>query len=268
MAERRSLPAIQAASISAHDMDYAAKTKISPQSKFGGGRKTLQAMTPNTNAVIPVEAFENWRSQFATSNSSVRGGFAAANEWRSVWRRAGLGIWASSRAPECALREQNAGSDRMLIMQKRKIEAQTPLITDAVDGLIYVIRGRRVMLDRDLARIYGVSTSRLNEQVKRNKLRFPDDFAFKLTADERKNWVSQFAIPNSSLKMGLRIPPYAFTEHGAVMLASVLNSSVAVAASIQIVRAFNRLRRSATAHKDLAEARRPLKLGGAETAAR
>ncbi len=131
---------------------------------------------------------------------------------------------------------------------------KTLLITDDVDNLIYAIRDRRVMLDRDLAKIYGVSTSRLNEQVKRNKARFPDDFMFRLTSDEMEIWISQFATSNSAVKMGLRKPPYAFTEHGAVMLASVLNSPVAVAASIQIVRAFNRLRQLATSHKESAAA--------------
>jgi lauroyl/myristoyl acyltransferase len=107
------------------------------------------------------------------------------------------------------------------------------------------------MLDRDLARIYGVSTTRLNEQVKRNIGRFPADFMFQLTKKETTNWVSQNAIPNSWAKMGLRIPPRVFTEHGAVMLAAVLNSPAAVSASVQIVRAFNRLRR-ALAHRNLA----------------
>ena len=128
------------------------------------------------------------------------------------------------------------------------------LTVDDVDRLIYIIRGRRVMLDRDLARIYGVSTGRLNEQVKRNKARFPDDFMIHLTQSEMEDWKSRFATSNPEVKMGLRKPPYAFTEHGAVMLASVLNSSVAVTASIQIVRAFNRLRQLVTAHKDLAAA--------------
>ncbi len=126
------------------------------------------------------------------------------------------------------------------------------IVAHDVDRLIYTIRGRRVMLDRDLAKIYGVSTMRLNEQVKRNKARFPDDFMFRLTKDEMEDWISQFAISNSAVKMGLRKPPYAFTEHGAVMLAAVLNSRVAVAASIRIVRAFNRLRQLVSAHKDLA----------------
>ena len=126
--------------------------------------------------------------------------------------------------------------------------------SERIEGHIHLIRGYRVMLDRDLAKVYGVSTGRLNEQVKRNKARFPEDFAFRLTKEEMRNWISQFATSNSAVRMGLRKPPYAFTEHGAVAAAFVLNSPVAVAASIQIVRAFNRLRRMALAHKDLAVA--------------
>ncbi len=126
------------------------------------------------------------------------------------------------------------------------------LADESIERTICIIRGHRVMLDRDLARVYGVSTSRLNEQVKRNKSRFPEDFAFRLTKEEMKNWMSQIAISNPALKMGVRKPPYAFTEHGAVATAFILNSPVAVAASIQIVRTFNRLRRMAQAHKDLA----------------
>lgn len=137
-------------------------------------------------------------------------------------------------------------------MQKRRNRAIVLPVTEDVDRIIYVIRGRRVMLDRDLAKIYGLSTSRLNEQVKRNKARFPDDFMFRLTPDEIENWRSQFATSNSAVKMGLRKPLQAFTEHGAVMLASVLNSPIAVAASIEVVRAFNRLRRLVTADKELA----------------
>lgn len=137
-------------------------------------------------------------------------------------------------------------------MQKPRNGTRALLLTEDVDRIIYVIRGRRVMLDSDLAKIYGVTTKRLNEQVRRNRTRFPEDFMFQLTEDELENWRSQFATSNSSVKMGLRYRPYAFTEHGAVMLASVLNSPIAVAASIQIVRAFNRLRRLVAADKDLA----------------
>jgi hypothetical protein len=137
-------------------------------------------------------------------------------------------------------------------MRKPRNGARALLLAEDVDRIIYVIRGRRIMLDSDLAKIYGVTTKRLNEQVRRNRTRFPDDFMFQLTEDELENWRSQFATSNSSIKMSLRYRPYAFTEHGAVMLASVLNSPVAVAASIQIVRAFNRLRRLVSADKDLA----------------
>jgi hypothetical protein len=107
------------------------------------------------------------------------------------------------------------------------------------------------MLDEDLALIYGVSTKRLNEQVKRNRFRFPEDFMFRLTADEARHLKSQFATSSPS-HGGRRKPPYAFTEHGAVMLASVLNTPIAVQASIQVVRAFIRLRGILATHKDLA----------------
>jgi hypothetical protein len=137
-------------------------------------------------------------------------------------------------------------------MRKRRNGPKGLLVTEDVDRIIYVIRGRRVMLDSDLAKIYGVTTKRLNEQVRRNLMRFPEDFMFQLTKEELKNWKSRFATSNSALKMGLRKLPSAFTEHGAVMLASVLSSPIAVAASIQIVRAFNRIRRLVNADKDLA----------------
>lgn len=108
---------------------------------------------------------------------------------------------------------------------------------------IWILRGRRVMLDFDLAGIYGVSTKRLNEQVKRNQGRFPPDFIFQLTRLEVRS-VGRLRSQFATLKRGQHIKhlPYAFTEHGTVMLASVLNSPVAVAASIQVVKAFVRLR--------------------------
>ena len=120
-----------------------------------------------------------------------------------------------------------------------------------IEQRIYMLRGHRVMLDFDLAKIYGVSTARLNQQTRRNLARFPSDFLIQLTGDEAKNLMLQNAI-SSRGHGGRRKPPLAFTEHGAVMLAAVLNSPVAVAASIQIVRAFNRLRQMALVHKDLA----------------
>jgi len=120
---------------------------------------------------------------------------------------------------------------------------------ERIEKSILLIRGQKVMLDADLAELYGVTTKRLNEQVKRNIDRFPKDFMFQLNDKEFKNLRSQFATSNLAKR---RTPPYAFTEHGAVMLASVLNSDVAVNASIQVVRAFVRLRRLLESHESLA----------------
>ena len=108
---------------------------------------------------------------------------------------------------------------------------------DDLRSKIHIIRNRQVMIDRDLADIYGVKTGRLNEQVKRNKDRFPVDFCFQLSNEEFENWKSQNAISNSD-KMGLRKIPYAFTEQGVAMLASVLKTKTAVDASVKIIRAF------------------------------
>jgi len=108
------------------------------------------------------------------------------------------------------------------------------------------------MLDSDLAAIYGVLPKRLNEQVKRNKNRFPPDFLFQLTPTEVDALRSHSATSKPG-RGGRRYQPYAFTEHGAVMLASVLNSAAAVAASIQVVRAFVRLREIVGVHKELAQ---------------
>jgi len=117
--------------------------------------------------------------------------------------------------------------------------SESSLSTDNILPLIHTIRGQRVILASDLAELYGVPTFRLNEQVKRNSTRFPSDFVFQLTAtewDEVKALRSQFA----TLKKGQhqKYRPYAFTEHGAIMAANVLNSPQAVAMSVYIVRAF------------------------------
>ena len=120
---------------------------------------------------------------------------------------------------------------------------------DAV-RLIFLIRGHRVMLDADLARVYGVSTKRLNEQVQRNRDRFPEDFMFQLTAEEKAE-----VVANCDHLKGMRFSPHlprAFSEHGALMLASVLSSPVAVKASVQVVRAFVRLREILSDNKELA----------------
>ena len=118
-----------------------------------------------------------------------------------------------------------------------------------IAGRIMQVRGYPVMLDRDLADLYHVDTKRLNEQVRRNIDRFPERFMFQLTKEEFENWKSQFAASNLSkkeeagLRMGLRRPPYAFTEQGVAMLSAVLKSKTAVDVSIQIIDAFVMLRR-------------------------
>jgi len=128
-----------------------------------------------------------------------------------------------------------------------------------LQGAIHLIRGQRVMLDSDLAMIYGVTTKRLNEQLKRNRPRFPADFAFSLTVQEFRNLKSQIATSSlrsqfvtSSSHGGKRKLPWVFTEHGALMLASVLNSAIAVQASVRVVRAFVSLREMVAANAQLA----------------
>jgi hypothetical protein len=121
-----------------------------------------------------------------------------------------------------------------------------------IESLIYTIRGLRVMLDSDLAKIYGVSTMRLNEQFKRNNTRFPSDFTFQLTQREFADLISQIAISKKG-RGGRRKLPWVFTEHGALMLASVLNSPIAVEASVRVVRAFVLMREQLTANKELAQ---------------
>lgn len=119
-----------------------------------------------------------------------------------------------------------------------------------IESKILIIKGQRVILDSELARLYGVSTTRLNEQVTRNLRRFPNDFMFQLSLQELKNLMSQNAI-SSSHHGGRRKPPRVFTEYGAVMAANVLNSDVAIDASIMIVRVFVRLQELAQEHSDL-----------------
>ncbi len=122
---------------------------------------------------------------------------------------------------------------------------------DTIQQKIYLIRGQKVMLDRDLAELYYVETRALNQAVRRNINRFPDDFMFQLSQEEIENWKSQIVISNKE-RMGLRKRPYAFTEHGVIMLANVLNSPRAAQASIQVVRAFIKLREIFSTHKALA----------------
>jgi ORF6N domain-containing protein len=132
-------------------------------------------------------------------------------------------------------------------MAKEKKELIVP---DAVVmNKILLIRGKRVMIDRDLAELYGVETKRLNEQVKRNRKRFPEDFMFQLTEEEKGEVVAK-CDHLSNLKYS-PVLPYVFTEHGAVMLASVLNSDRAIEANIQIVRIFTQIREMLLTHKDI-----------------
>lgn len=122
-----------------------------------------------------------------------------------------------------------------------------------IDRQIYLIRGEKVMLDSDLAALYGVSTKALNQAVKRNLKRFPSDFMFQISFEEAKELFSSRS-QYVTLKPGqnIKYAPYVFTEHGAVMLASVLNSSIAIEASVNVVRAFMRLRSILAVHKELA----------------
>ena len=120
-----------------------------------------------------------------------------------------------------------------------QVEGQQLPVENKVESLIRVIRGQQVMLDRDLAELYGVETKRLNEQVKRNIERFPEDFMFQLTSNEFDNLKSQFATSSWG---GVRKLPYAFTEQGVAMLSGVLKSSTAVEANIRIMRAFVSMR--------------------------
>ena len=117
-----------------------------------------------------------------------------------------------------------------------KTEQSVPAV-DQIAAAVVVLRGQRVILDADLAALYGVTTKRLNEQVKRNANRFPEDFMIVLTAEEFADLKSQIATSSETGHGGRRKPPLAFTEHGAIMAASVLNSGTAVEVSVYVVRA-------------------------------
>ena len=122
--------------------------------------------------------------------------------------------------------------------------------TERIERSILLIRGQKVMLDADLAELYGVATRRLNEQVKRNRHRFPEDFVFQLTAKEKAEVVAN-CDHLKKLKFS-PVLPYAFTEHGALMVASVLNTVRAIDVSVYVIRAFVKLRELLVTHKALA----------------
>ncbi|MDI6752096.1 MAG: ORF6N domain-containing protein [bacterium] len=124
------------------------------------------------------------------------------------------------------------------------------VLVERIEGKILLIKGQKVMLDRDLAELYGVKAIRLREQVKRNIKRFPPDFMFQLTEEETDILVSHFAIPSKKHLGGYL--PYVFTEQGVAMLSSVLNSERAILVNIQIMRTFTKLREILSTHKELA----------------
>jgi len=113
---------------------------------------------------------------------------------------------------------------------------------EAIVSKIYLIRGQKVMIDRDLSELYGVETKQLKRQVRRNIDRFPEDFMFELSDEEFQEWRSQFGTSNEGDKMGLRYAPYVFTEQGVAMLSSVLNSERAIRVNIQIMRIYTKMR--------------------------
>ena len=123
--------------------------------------------------------------------------------------------------------------------------------TEVIVTKIIFLRGERVLLDRDLAELYGVETRVLKQAVRRNMKRFPEDFMFELTKEELEDWRSQFVISKSD-KMGLRYRPMAFTEQGVAMLSSVLNSDRAIEVNIAIMRAFVQLRKMIASNEELA----------------
>jgi hypothetical protein len=132
------------------------------------------------------------------------------------------------------------------------MKPHTSLIpAERIEQSIFLFRGQRVMLDADLAKLYGVETRVLNQAVRRNIRRFPPEFMFQLTKEETAHWKSQIVI-SKSIKMGLRKLPFAFTEHGVAMLSSVLNTERAIAVNISIIKTFLRLREMIVSNKLLA----------------
>ncbi len=143
----------------------------------------------------------------------------------------------------------------MSLTMTSRIDTSGALGVDGIAKSILVLRDQNVLLDRDLAALYGVTTKRLNERVKRNLARFPIDFMFQLTAEEETALRSHFATSKkpAASRGGRRYLPYAFTEQGVAMLSSVLSTERAVAVNIEIMRAFVRMRSVLAANKELAQ---------------
>src|SRR5271157_5717907 len=166
------------------------------------------------------------------------------------------GCWRILPAGRVTASEPRIGTPRDTVRSTTPVPTKPErglIPLEAIEGKIFVLRGHRVMLDRDLAVLYGVETRALNQAVKRNQDRFPEDFMFRLSSDEaRAVLLSRSHAVILKRGQNIKYVPYVFTEHGAVMLANVLKSPVAIRASIQVVRAFVRLRQLLTTNQDLA----------------
>ncbi len=160
------------------------------------------------------------------------------------------GRLAPTRSPVLRQRLPRQAKEKMPPRKSKNTEST--LAVEALDNSIQLIRGHRVMLDADLAALYGVQTKVFVQAVKRNLARFPTDFMFQLTAEEWANLRSQF-VTSSSGHGGRRTIPYAFTEQGVAMLSTVLSSERAIAVNIEIMRAFARLRSVLASNKELAK---------------
>jgi phage regulator Rha-like protein len=185
---------------------------------------------------------------------------AVSGQWfRSRARGERFGL-ASTGSSQLSLRSQFATLKTycrhclLLVCSKETNMSEVQLVpsTVQIERAILLIRGHKVILDSDLAMLYGASTKRLNEQVRRNRRRFPDDFMIQLTVEESDSLRSQFATLKTGRGRHRKYPPYAFTEQGVAMLSSVLNSDRAIEVNIAIMRAFVRLREILASHKDLA----------------
>ncbi len=132
----------------------------------------------------------------------------------------------------------------------QKMSEKISIPDEVILNKIYVIRGQKVMLDRDLAELYDVETRRLKEQVRRNMSRFPEEFMFELTKEELEEWRTQYSSSNRDV-MGIRIAPFVFTGHGILMLSSVLSSEKAVQMNIQIIKTFVQLRKIANNYEEI-----------------
>jgi hypothetical protein len=160
-------------------------------------------------------------------------------------------VWASPCRVDAGFRFSSSACYSLHVPTKKSLSTSSlPVSVQFIERRIYLIRGHKVMIDIDLADLYQVPTKRLNEQVRRNRKRFPDDFMFQLTKAEAEALRSQFATSKSS-RGGRRYLPYAFTEQGVAMLSSVLNSERAIEVNITIMHAFVKLRQMLESNEEL-----------------